>query len=197
MLGRDPAHALLKGDLFMANLANAARAPLTRLLRSLGQERAARVVPSTYRRSAGGLLDLLGDRLAFESAFLAALDVGGFDAIVLPPAPHPAPRHRSTPEMVDANFGPIAFNLLGMPSGVVSVTTVREDEETDRGPSRDGAVRAVRASEEGSAGLPVGVMVAARHWREDVVLAVMAAIEAASPPPKLSSMASHEERVVR
>jgi fatty acid amide hydrolase len=31
--------------------------------------------------------------------------------------------------------------------------------------------------EQGSVGLPVGVQVAARHWREDIVLAVMAAIE--------------------
>jgi fatty acid amide hydrolase len=31
--------------------------------------------------------------------------------------------------------------------------------------------------EEGSAGLPVGVQVVARHWREDQVLAVMAALE--------------------
>ena len=31
--------------------------------------------------------------------------------------------------------------------------------------------------EENSAGLPVGVQVVGRHWREDVVLAVMAALE--------------------
>jgi fatty acid amide hydrolase len=29
----------------------------------------------------------------------------------------------------------------------------------------------------GSTGLPVGVQVVARHWREDVALAVMAALE--------------------
>jgi len=32
--------------------------------------------------------------------------------------------------------------------------------------------------EQGSAGLPVGVQVVARHWREDITLAVMAALEA-------------------
>ena len=37
--------------------------------------------------------------------------------------------------------------------------------------------REARETEDGSAGLPVGVQVAARHWREDVVLAVMAALE--------------------
>jgi hypothetical protein len=70
----------------------------------------------------------------------------------------------------------------------VGVTTVREGEETDRAASRDGAVRAGQSSEAGSTGLPVGVMVAARHWREDVVLAVMGAIEAALPPPRLTTL---------
>ena len=196
VLRGDPAHALLKADLFMAGLPNGAKAVLARLVRSLGQERAARLLPWTQRRSAADLLDLLGDRLAFEAEFLSALDTGGFDAILLPPTPLPAPRHGSTPDMVDANAGVIAFNALGMPSGVVRVTTVREGEESDRAPSRDGAVRAVQASEVGSAGLPVGVLVASRHWREDVVLAVMAAIEAASSPPLLAPAAGTEARPV-
>jgi Asp-tRNA(Asn)/Glu-tRNA(Gln) amidotransferase A subunit family amidase len=34
-----------------------------------------------------------------------------------------------------------------------------------------------REVELGSAGLPVAVQVVARHWREDVVLAVMATLE--------------------
>jgi fatty acid amide hydrolase len=33
--------------------------------------------------------------------------------------------------------------------------------------------------ERGSAGLPIGVQVVARHWREDLVLAVMAELERA------------------
>ena len=198
LLAGDPPHALMKGDLQMAGLPNAARAPLTRLLRVFGQERAARLVPATYRRSAAELFDLLGDRFALEAAFLSALDAGGYDAVILPPLPHPAPRHRSTPAMVDANLGPIPFTVLGMPTGVVPVTTVREGEETDREPSRDGAVRAVRENELGSAGLPVGVMVAARHWREDVVLAVMRAIEASVTPPTLAPLSHAKvERVAR
>ena len=37
--------------------------------------------------------------------------------------------------------------------------------------------RLARANETGSAGLPVGVQVVAPWWREDLVLAAMAAIE--------------------
>jgi Asp-tRNA(Asn)/Glu-tRNA(Gln) amidotransferase A subunit family amidase len=38
--------------------------------------------------------------------------------------------------------------------------------------------QAAIAVERGSAGLPVGVQVFGRHWREDVVLAVQAVLEA-------------------
>jgi hypothetical protein len=54
---------------------------------------------------------------------------------------------------------------------------VRAGEESDRPPSRDLVERTARKVEKGSAGLPVGVQVAARHWREDIVLAVMSALE--------------------
>ena len=69
------------------------------------------------------------------------------------------------------------FNVLGMPAGSVAATRVRADEETDRPKTRDQVDRAARETEVGSAGLPVGVQVAARHWREDIVLAVMAVLE--------------------
>ena len=67
--------------------------------------------------------------------------------------------------------------MLGVPAGVVAATRVREGEESDRPPSRDRSDRAAIRVEAGSVGLPVGVQVVARHWREDVVLAVMGALE--------------------
>ncbi|MBL8094868.1 MAG: hypothetical protein JNL73_11940, partial [Anaerolineales bacterium] len=54
---------------------------------------------------------------------------------------------------------------------------VRPGEESDRAPTRDGVLIRAREVELGSAGLPVGVQVAARPWRDDVVLAVMAVLE--------------------
>jgi Asp-tRNA(Asn)/Glu-tRNA(Gln) amidotransferase A subunit family amidase len=69
--------------------------------------------------------------------------------------------------------------LLGYPTGVVPFTEVRPDEESARPLSGDPMERIARATEEGSAGLPVGVQVIARPWREHVVLAAMAALEQA------------------
>jgi len=68
--------------------------------------------------------------------------------------------------------------LLGMPAGVAAASCVRPGEESDRVPSRDRMERKAAEVEKGSVGLPVAVQVAARHWREDIVLAVMSELEA-------------------
>ncbi len=64
-----------------------------------------------------------------------------------------------------------------MPAGVVAAGRVQEGEESDRQPSKDKIEQTARQVEQGSAGLPIGVQVVARHWREDIVLAVMSTLE--------------------
>jgi len=70
--------------------------------------------------------------------------------------------------------------VLGVPAGVVPVTRVRPDEQSDRPAIRDVVERTAVATEAGSAGLPIGVQVIARPWREDVVLSVMQSLESAN-----------------
>ena len=106
-----------------------------------------------------------------------ALDAEGFDAIVCPPDALPALTHGSGWYLADALSYAALYNLLGMPAGVVAATRVRRGEESDRADGRDFVERLAKKVEAGSEGLPVGVQVAARHWREDVALAVMAALE--------------------
>ena len=67
---------------------------------------------------------------------------------------------------------------VAWPTGVVPVTHVRDDEQSPPRAGTDLVERTARDVVRGSAGLPLGVQVVARHWREDVALAVMAAIEA-------------------
>ena len=86
--------------------------------------------------------------------------------------PHGASRY-----LGDALSYTAIYSLLGMPAGVVSFSRVREDEVSDRPRSFDLAERAAAKAEQGTAGLPVRVQVVARHWREDVALAVMSALE--------------------
>jgi fatty acid amide hydrolase len=59
----------------------------------------------------------------------------------------------------------------------VPVTRVRAGEETATPRGRDVLDRTARATEEGSAGLPIAVQIAARPWRDDHVLALLFALE--------------------
>jgi fatty acid amide hydrolase len=112
---------------------------------------------------------------AHRRRFLAALDDARLDALVCPPCGLPAVTHRCQYGGLATSYT-LLFNVVGMPAGVVAATRVRPGEEGDR-PEADRVSGEARAVEAGSAGLPVGVQAAARPWREDVALAVLAALE--------------------
>ncbi len=109
--------------------------------------------------------------------FARTLDAQGIDVLVTPPHALPALRHGSSIHLNPAASYCFLANLLGVPAGVVPATRVRESEQEDRPTSRDVTDREARRVDSGSAGLPVGVQVVGRHWREDTVMAVMRALE--------------------
>jgi fatty acid amide hydrolase len=104
-------------------------------------------------------------------------DGQGFDALICPPFALPALTHGTAGDVLAAGSYAWPFNVTGMPAGSVAATRVQPGEESDRAQSRDPVDKTARRVEDNSAGLPVGVQVVGRHWREDVVLAVMAALE--------------------
>jgi fatty acid amide hydrolase len=120
---------------------------------------------------------LLEQRADYRARFIQSLDDGRFDAVISPPDALPALTHGASFLLSDALSYSSLYNLLGMPAGVVAVTRVGAGEESDRATGWDVVERAARKVETGSAGMPVGVQVAARHWREDVVLALMSILE--------------------
>jgi fatty acid amide hydrolase len=154
------------------------RRPLAWSLERIGQRRAARIYRDVPRRRStlAASWRLLDEEAAYRAAFVDALAAKQLDALIGPPSAVPAVPHGGFLAGPSVSYT-LLYNLLGMPAGVVAATRVRPGEESDRPPSRDVVDRAARAAEAHSAGLPVGVQVAARHWREDVVLAIMAALE--------------------
>ena len=150
------------------------------LLRATGQRRTLEVARNFGQRRAADYWRLVEAQMAYQRRFLAALDhdAGGpFDVIICPVCAVPAIPHGASKDLLTAGGYDVLYNLLGYPAGVVPVTRVHADEETPRKRSRDRVERAARAAEAGSAGLPVGVQVVARPWREHVALAAMRAIE--------------------
>ena len=172
-----PVDPRLRELLLAAALPHAAARLVASVLELAGQRRRARVVRALGRRSAERYSRLVADRAAYRDRFLATDGPGRFDVWLCPPSPTPALTHGACRHLLGAASYTMLWNLLGWPAGVVAATRVRPDEQEDRPASRDPVDRAARAVDAGSAGLPVGVQVAARPWREDLVLAVMAALE--------------------
>ncbi len=137
---------------------------------------------------------LVEAQMDYQARFQAALDQdegGPFDVILCPVCSLPAFTHGASRDLSTAGAYTTLYNVLGYPAGVVPFTRVGADEQVGRGPSRDLAEKAALKVETGSAGLPVGVQVVARPWREHVALAVMSAIEAsASTRPDYPGIAS-------
>lgn len=176
-LGDDSPIPLIAPNLQLTRMPHVLRPLFSRLLKRRGSGRLSRMVDAATQQSAAGYLDLAGDRLTFEQHMRAGLDADGFDAILLPASPLPAVRHGDTAGLADFWGSCLLFNVLGWPAGVVPVTRVRPGEESDRPDSRERTELQARLVETGSAGLPVGVQIAAPPWREDRVLALMRAIE--------------------
>ena len=169
--------------LLTAGLPRALRSVLSSTLQAIGQRRSA----ADMRRFASGSADeywqtveAIGD---FRRELLSSLEHaegGPIDCVICPAYPVPAVRHGATEMMpMPGSYAPLA-NVSGFPAGIVPVTRVRQGEESDRPASRDLVDRVARETERGSAGLPIAVQVLARPWRDHVVLAAMATIEAAA-----------------
>ncbi|MFC1895498.1 amidase [Thermodesulfobacteriota bacterium] len=177
ILGGEKPVPLMKRNVTLTSMPNAIIPVVAALLGAIGQRRLSNMMRNARRQSAAGLMNLLGARIDYERRFVAALDAGNYDAILCPALPVPAVRHRDVGNLADFWGSMLLFNTLGMPAGVAPITRVQPGEESDRSASKDKTEQTARTVEQGSAGLPVAVQVAARHWREDIVLAVMAALE--------------------
>ncbi|MGO8950217.1 MAG: amidase [Ktedonobacterales bacterium] len=164
----------------LAGMPRPALAMLRRLLRSFGQHNAAAMLSNFGYRDTFHYWKLVEAQDAYQRRFALALDTdegGPFDLIVCPACALPAFPHGASKDLVIAGGYAVLYNVLGYPTGIVPVTRVQPDEESRRKRSRDSMERAARMAELGSAGLPIGVQVVARPWREHVALAAMRAIQ--------------------
>jgi fatty acid amide hydrolase len=176
LTGDDPLSDVLKRISLMGRVPGVVGRGLGKVLRAVGNRNVAVITEMAGTLS----VDELGDWLARRQQMLRRLakqfhdDV---DVVVCPPHALPALPHGRFNDMYFASTFTFLANLTGLPAGVVPVTRVQPDEECERSPGLDLMERVVKSCEQGSAGLPVGVQVLAGWWRDDLVLAAMAAIE--------------------
>lgn len=169
----------------IARLPGVVRSLLGGVMPLVGQRRLAERFRSVGACSSAALWRLVDELDGYRERFLDGLgwsrpdrtDARGYDLLLCPPSAHPALTHGASYYLTGVSSYSILYNALGLPAGVVAAGRVAEGEECDRPPTRDVVETTARRVEEGSAGLPVGVQVVAPPWREDLVLAGMAALE--------------------
>jgi fatty acid amide hydrolase len=162
---------------WIAGLRPQTRMAVVNGLRLAGQRWMARVVSLVRPMSADSYRQLAYRKQQFVRQAIDALQRERIDAILCPPHALPATQHVKGFDLLAAASHAMLFNLLGWPAGVVAATRVRAGEDAGRRASRDQVERQAAAVDRGSVGLPVGVQIAALPWREDIVLAVMGALE--------------------
>jgi fatty acid amide hydrolase len=160
----------------MAGVSNRARRALAVAARFALQRNVALMLESMGQKSVSDLWRLTDELRSYRARLLDAMDRAGVDLLLCPPFATPAMLHGGSKNFTLASSYSILFNATQMPAGIVPVTRVREDE-TERAPDTDLLERHAAGVDARSAGLPVGVQIAGRPWRDHEVLAAMMAIE--------------------
>jgi len=155
------------------------RKAMALVLDRMGEARLARLMECLGEKRVDDVWRLTAERTTLRLAEFDAWNAAGLDAVICPPHVVPAMGHRESGDFTLSLSYAFRWTLLNFPAGVVPVTRVL-DSETAEEPAvgkPDKVEKKVAAIAAGSAGLPLGVQVVARPYREDVVLALMEAIE--------------------
>jgi fatty acid amide hydrolase len=180
------------GDAFVAFLGRAKRDPRVAdllalaagtvqrrpLLAGLGRGGSTQFPGVSGRLDEAGLLQLRTTAEEARARFAGLLEERKLDALVGPVKSLPAFTHGATRDLAAASSNyTVLYDLLRWPVGTVPVSRVLPGEEGERPSSRDRVLSTARKVDAGSAGLPVGVQIAALPGLDHVLLRVMAAIE--------------------
>ena len=101
----------------------------------------------------------------------------GLDAVICPAYATPAIRHGQSDDFSMAGSYSMRYNFLNFPGGVVPVSRV-ENTDTVRADTLQRLEKKAADVERHSVGLPLGIQIVGRPFEEDVVLAIMIALEA-------------------
>ena len=160
----------------LSGLPRPARIAAAKALGMMGDHRVAGMLEVIGQKPVEDLWALTARRTALRLAELQAWARAGIDAMICPAHVTPAAPHGTSKDFTLSFCYAARYNLLDFPAGVTPVTRVRPDETT-RNSVRDRLDRRAAGIEAQGEGLPIGVQVVAKPYREEVALAVMMAIE--------------------
>jgi fatty acid amide hydrolase len=152
------------------------RKSLAGVMGAKGERRLATLLRSLGGKPVQELWRLTAERTALRRAEFDAWNLAGLDAVLCPPHAIPAMPLGTSGHLTLTLSYAFRYVMLNFPAGVVPVTRVQAGEQTRADAQEDVEKRCAQA-QIGTEGLPVGVQVVGRPYREDVVLAVMQAVQ--------------------
>lgn len=168
--------SLLKVMSHVVHLHPVLRKGLVRGLRTLGEDRIARSFEVLGEKRVHELWSLNFKRIAMIREEIATWTQRGIDALLCPVYATPAPQLGATGEFAPGGVYTMRYNVMNLPAGVVPVTRVLQNETT-RTEKKDRIDKRAASIEEGSEGMPIGVQIVSKPYREDVALALMQVVE--------------------
>jgi fatty acid amide hydrolase len=163
----------LRNMFLLAQASPVKRRALSRAAAFLGQKSATRLIQYFGGRGAEHLRAWAEKQAAYRQEFTAAMDRENLDALIGPVCALPAFLHDSVDKVGLGGTYTLLYNVLGFPAGVARVSEVKKEEAVGRRAGFDVQQRIAAKTEKLSEGLPLAVQIAARPWREDIVLALI------------------------
>lgn len=163
----------LKNMFMLAQASPAKRKVLGGAAKAFGQKNVTRLLQYFGGKGIENLREWAGKQVAYRKEFTAAMDAAGLDAIISPVCALPAFLHDSVDKVGLGGTYTLLYNVLGFPAGVARVSEVQATEAVARKFSFDVLEYTATKTQQQSAGLPLSVQIAARPWREDIVLALI------------------------
>jgi fatty acid amide hydrolase len=173
MRGSQPLSPAAQGAVDMSKLSNITKRLVFAKMRLSGNRKLADLVSSFGVKSAYDLMGLLGKRTELIRKVIGQLQAVGAQVVLMPATITPAPVIGKGSLCELANTHIIAATHLTFPTGVVPVTTVREDEQTYDAPKGDSVAQSIAEAVAGSAGLPLGVQISALPYKDELCLRIM------------------------
>ncbi len=161
----------------VARMPKQARLGLSRALRLMGETRVPLLLESFGEKRVRDLWEMNGRRTQLRREELAEWDRKKIDVLICPSYVTPAAPQGMSHDFTIGFLDLARYNLLDLPAGVVPITRVRPDE-IHRSGVRDRVEKRAAAIEAESTGLPVGIQVVGRPYREDQLLSLMRLLEA-------------------
>jgi len=166
----------VKGLLMLARASGFMRKLLGGLMGLLGQKSVKRIIPYFGGKGPDYQNELYTRQTGYINKYLTALDnssIGKLDAIISPVCAVPAFLHNTADKLGLGGTYTILNNVTGFPAGVATVSTIKPEEAVGRKKTIDLLIKTASKVEASSAGLPIGIQIAARPWKEDIVLAII------------------------